>query len=484
MNVLFVSAEAYPFAKVGGLADVVGSLPGALRNHDIDARVIMPGYGHINHEKFGINQLFSFQFTHNEGTSDIHVFSTVHNGVPFYFIQGWPYFGNEKSTYTVWDWDSPRFIFFNQATLALIWELRQRLDWFPDVVHVHDWHTGLLPFMLDQKKHDPAWGKVSTMLTIHNLAYQGEYQGGWLWKAGVPGRDHPDLVYQDLTDNLMAIAIAYSDVVTTVSPRYAVEIQYPYMGYGLDEMIRTRKEDLFGILNGLDTDVWDPATDSRINANFDADSYHTRRVQNKRTLQKKLGLEIRDNIPLIGFVSRLVWQKGPDLAIPALREVLNERDVQFVVLGTGDPYYEEPMTDLERDFSLKARSIIDFDAELAQLIYAGSDIFMMPSHFEPCGMGQMVAMRYGSLPLVRETGGLADTVNNYDNDNADHGTGFVFHWEQPDAVLGTTRWALNTYQDRPAAWRRMQRRAMRQDFSWYTSAQQYIDLYRKIIERK
>lgn len=483
MNVLFVSAEAYPFAKVGGLADVVGSLPGALREHDIDARIVMPGYGFINHARHGIDQLFSFEFTHREGTSTIQVFSTVRNGVPIYFIQGWPYFGNEDTTYTVWDWDSPRFIFFNQATLALMWELKQRLDWFPDLVHVHDWHTGLLPFLLDEQQYVPGWGRVPTMLTIHNLAYQGEYQGGWLFKAGISGRHHPDLVYQNLTDNLLAIAIAHSDIVTTVSPRYAVEIQYPYMGYGLDGMIRTRKDDLYGILNGLDTHVWDPATDPRITANYDADTFRERRIHNKRALQNQLGLDVRDDVPLVGFVSRLVWQKGPDLAIPALRQIASDTDMQFVALGTGDPYYEEPMRDLERDFPHKIRSIIDFNGTLAQLIYAGSDIFLMPSHFEPCGMGQMVAMRYGSLPLVRETGGLADTVDNYDNGPADYGTGFVFHWEQSDAVLGTLRWAIDTYYNRPDAWQRMQRRAMRRDFSWYTSARQYIDLYRKAIER-
>lgn len=479
MNVLFVSAEAYPFAKVGGLADVVGSLPGALRKHGVDARVIMPGYGFINHEKYGINQLFSFEFTHHEGTSHIQVFSTVQNGVPFYFVQGWPYFGNEKTTYTQWDWDSPRFIFFNQTALALMWELRTRLDWFPDVVHVHDWHTGLLPFLLDEKRSDPTWGHVPTMLTIHNLAYQGDYLGGWMFKAGIPGRHHPHLVYQNLTDNMLAIAIAHSDVVTTVSPRYALEIQYPYMGYGLDGMIRTRADALHGILNGLDTDVWNPATDPRIAANYDANSVEGRRILNKRELQRRLDLPQRDDVPLVGVVSRLVWQKGMDMALPALRSLAETTDYQAVVLGTGEYDLENALWHLGHDHGGKVRAVLAYDGHLAQLIYAGSDIFLMPSHFEPCGMGQMAAMRYGSLPLVRETGGLADTVENYDNNDGHAGTGFVFQWEEASAVLGTLHWAIDTYNNRPDAWQRMQHRAMQRDFSWHTSALQYINLYRR-----
>lgn len=484
MNVLFVTAEAYPFAKVGGMADVVGSLPAALRQIGVDARVIMPGYGLISHEKHNISLLFEFQYFHHEGVADVSVYTTVRDGVPFYFIQSWPYFGNDSNVYTDWNWDSPRFIYFNQLAMAVTWELRVRLGWFPEVFHVNDWHTGLIPFLIEESRWKQEWAHVGTLLSIHNLAYQGEYQSAWMSKAGIPSRNHPHLVYQDLTDNMLAISIAYSDIVTTVSPRYAIEIQYPYMGYGLDPLIRTRVSDLYGILNGIDLGVWNPDTDPRIAANYSEATVPESRLPNKRALQRIAGFEIRDRTPVIAIISRLVWQKGIEMAVPALRQLLSETDAQFIVLGTGETDIENQLRDLERDFPTKARAYLNYDAAVAQQIYAGSDIFIMPSHFEPCGMSQMIAMRYGALPLVRETGGLADTVENFDNAEGERGTGFVFSWEESDAILNTLRWALDTYRNKPHAWNRMQRRAMRRDFSWTQSAQHYSNLYRKIIESR
>ncbi|MFW5708577.1 MAG: glycogen synthase [Chloroflexota bacterium] len=483
MNILFVSAEAVPFAKVGGMADVIGSLPSALRKHGIDARVIIPGYGLIEHHRYQISHLFSFDLTLHEGTAEVQVFTAVHQGVPFYFVQSWPFFGDEKAVYTGWDWDVPRFIAFNQLVMGVMWQLQERLGWFPDVCHVNDWHTGLLPFLIKQAaEDDPAWGKVRTLLSIHNLAYQGDRVGGYLWKAGIPARNHPELVSRGLTDNTMAIAIAYSDAVTTVSPRYATEIQYAYMGVGLDDLIRTRADDLTGILNGIDDRMWDPATDPHIHANFDSDTVLQNRQLNKRYLQRQAGLAERDDVMLIGMVSRLAWQKGFDMAIPALRHFLAGYDVQFVLLGSGDQSIEHEMWRIGKDFFWKARTYLQFDAAVAQHIYAGSDVFLMPSHFEPCGMGQMIAMRYGSLPIVRETGGLADTVENYDDAEADRGTGFVFLWEEADAVLGTLRWAQHTFQHRQHAWQRMQQRAMSRDFSWSKSAMEYIRLYKNLAK--
>ena len=484
MKVLFVSTEAAPFAKVGGMADVVGSLPQALRQLGVDARVIMPGYGFISHDKYNISHLFNFTMPHQEGNADVRVYTTVHDGVPFYFVQSWPYFGNEETVYTVWDWDSPRFTFFNQLVMAAMWQFHARTDWFPDVVHVNDWHSGLLPFLIKAYEQAPMWRGLASLLSIHNLAYQGEHVGGWLWQAGIPGRHHPELNSRGLNDNMLAIAIAYTDIVTTVSPRYAIEIQYPYMGYGLDDLIRTRVADLYGILNGIDTELWNPATDPALHSNFDVDSFITRRPPNKRALQSRLGLPERANVPVIGAVSRLVSQKGFDLALPALRRLLLDTDAQFILLGTGEPELEEGMRRLCGDFNWRARCLLQYDAAVAQHIYAGSDLFLMPSHFEPCGMSQMIAMRYGSLPLVRETGGLADTVDNYDNLDGERGTGFLFNWQQPDAVLGTLRWALDVYNRRPDAWQRMQRNAMQRDFSWDASARRYIDLYEKAVLKR
>lgn len=484
MNVLFVSAEAAPFAKVGGMADVVGSLPAALKKVGVDARVIMPHYGFINDEKFKIVPAFDFEFPRATGVTDVHVFKSVQDGVVFYLVQGWPFFGPESTVYTEWVWDVPRFTFFNQVAMAVAWEIRQRESWFPDVFHVNDWHTGLIPFLLDIIKSDPVWGQVASVLSIHNMAYQGEHIGGWMWQLGIPGRNHPELLWRGLSDNMLAIAIAYSNMVSTVSPRYAVEIQYPYMGYGLDDLVRARSNDLVGILNGLDMDLWNPATDKMIVSNYNADNFIEQRPPNKRQLQLDAGLDAREDVMVIGVVSRLVAQKGFDLALPALRRLLAESDVQFVLLGAGEPELDYQFWRLGKDFPWRAKIYQGYNAAVAQRIYAGCDVFLMPSHFEPCGIGQMIAMRYGALPLVRETGGLADTVQNYDNGAADWGTGFVFNWETPDAVLGTIHWALDTYHRKRDAWQRMQRRSMQMDLSWENSAHKYVDLYHNALNKR
>ena len=484
MNVLLISAEADPFAKVGGLADVVGSLPKALRKLGMDARVLMPYYQFIDPNRFGIEAFFSFKLTRPTGTTGVDILQATHEGVPVYFLRGWPYFGEERAVYSNWDMDVPRFVFFCQAAIGMIDALLENGGWFPDVVHVNDWHTGLIPFLIEQKRQsDPRWAGVGTMIGIHNMAYQGEHVGGWLWELGVPGRSHPELVRQGLTDNMLAMGIAYSDVVTTVSPRYAIEIQYPYMGYGLDTLIRTRADDLYGILNGIDYDVWNPETDPLIVHNFNADNFVEKRPPNKRELQIESKLAVREDVPLIGMVTRLVWQKGIDLALPAMRRLLAGHDVQFVALGSGEPEYNSQLFRLGADFHWKASANIGFNAAVAQRIYAGCDLFLMPSHYEPCGIGQMNAMRYGALPVVRETGGLADSVTNYDNADADVGTGFMFAWEEVDAVYNTLIWAIETYQRRPDAWRRMQARALRTDFSWRRSAQEYEMLYQKAAQR-
>jgi starch synthase len=446
---------------------------------------MMPFYGFIPYGKHRLSHLFTFPFTHHSGTSDVRVHTTVLDGVPYYLLQVWPYFGEEGEVYGGWDWDTPRYILFNQVVLAAAWELRQRLGWFPDVFHAHDWHTGLIPFLVSESRSRVEWQNVRTMLTIHNIAYQGEHAGGFLFNAGIPRRYQPDLVYQNLTDNLLGIGIAYANTITTVSPRYAVEIHYPYMGFGLDGLIRARTSGVYGILNGLDMTRYDPATDRNLVSNFSVDDAAEGRLLNKRQLQKESGLDVRDDVPLIGFVNRIDKQKGLDLALPALRRILLSTDMQFVGLGKAaeqagqeEQSLEYDMMRLGQDFSWRAKTYIEFNPRLAQLIYGGCDIFLMPSHYEPCGTGQMIAMRYGALPLVRETGGLADTVDNYDNGNGDYGTGFMFNWTETQALLNTIRWALDTYHGKKDAWRRMQARAMQIDFSWDKSALAYIDLYK------
>ncbi len=479
MRVLLASAEAAPLAKVGGLADVVGSLPAALNRKGVDARVIIPGYGFIDHLQYKVEPLLSFEFHHRMGANPVDLFCCQNDGITFYMLQSPPYFGLEGDVYSNWTWDLERFIYFNQALMACLSQMYEERHWFPDVVHVNDWHTSLLPFLTRDHGDDERWSKLATVISIHNIAYQGKDAGGFLWQAGIHGRHHPELTQLGLTDNLLAIGIAYSDMISTVSPRYALEIQYPYAGYELAPLIANRREDLRGILNGLDVDRWNPASDPALIANFNAEDFVSMRPFNKRHLQSYAHLPVRSEAPMVGIVSRLAAQKGFNLALPALRNILAARDMQLVVLGTGEANLEYAFWQLDQDFGDRARSFLQFDGALAQQIYAGCDIFLMPSHFEPCGIGQMMAMRYGALPLVRETGGLADTVMNYDNADGDVGTGFVFQWQEAQAVEGTLNWALDVYSEKPNAWRRMQQRGMRADFAWTKSAGEYIELYER-----
>ena len=485
MNILFPTAEAAPFAKVGGLGDVIaaGSLPTALRELDIDARVILPLYGTIDRSRFNIKPIFNFPFYRRTGTTYISIHYTEWENVPFYFIEALPFFGVEQSVYLGWHQDMPRYIFFNQVAMAAAWELKQREGWFPDIFHVNDWHTGLIPFFVRNSQSQTDWANLRTMMTIHNMAHQGNYAGGWLWELGVAGRNDEQLLSLGLGDNMLGIGIKYADYVTTVSPRHADEIQYAYMGYGLEDLIRdkTYSDKLYGVLNGIDVVKFDPETDPHIPQNFTPKDFQKRRQENKKQLQSFAELTEDPSIPIMGIVSRLVWQKGMELAVPAIRQILSEQNVQFIALGTGDPDLSAQLWQISQEFPDKARVFIQYDNAIAQRIYAGSDMFIMPSHYEPCGIGQMIAMRYGSLPIVRETGGLADTVENFDNEEGAAGTGFVFQWEEISALTNTIRWALNTYREKPEAWQKMQKRAMEQDFSWKRSAQIYHDLYQKLM---
>ena len=485
MKILLTSAEVDPFAKVGGLADVAGSLPISLKQLGVDVRVLMPHYGFIDTQRFDIRPLFSFPYLHRTGVYQIEISEAELQDVKVYFLRAPWFFGEEPAVYGDWNFDMARFTFFNQAIIAFMLEMEQRHRWLPDVVHANDWHTALTPFLIDeQRKKTSSWARIGTMISIHNIAYQGDNCGGWCWNHGVPEREHPELVARGLTNNMLATAFVHSDIITTVSPRYAVEIQFAYQGYGLDELLRTRTLDLYGILNGIDTTAWNPATDTHLISRYDDETFVEARTPNKRQLQIDAGLTVREDIPLIGMVSRLVWQKGIDLMLPALRHLLEQFDVQFVGLGTGEKHYNDEFYQFGSDFQWKARTFVGFHATTANRIYAGCDLFLMPSHYEPCGIGQMIAMRYGALPVVRETGGLADTVTNFDDDAADQGTGFIFQAEDVDAVYNTLVWAIDTYRDKRAAWQRMQERAMRMDFSWERSAREYISLYDKIVERR
>lgn len=489
MRVLFIAAEAAPFAKAGGLGDVVGSLPGALRKLGIDARVLMPHYGMIHNEAFDITHLFSFQFHRPMGTADVNISKTVYQEVPIYFLHSWPFF-SEPYHYTDNDWDVERFIFFAQAALGAVWEMANGADpeagrWWPDLIHFHDWHTGLGPFLLYSSRFEPGWNQVASLLTIHNMGYAGKMAGLWLDTLGILPREHPTLEAIHGTGDLLPIGLAYADKLNTVSPNHAVELHYAHFSKGLEPLIWQRDEDFTGILNGIDVERYDPATSEYLFTNFDADNFRTKRIENKRGLQDLLGLPVRDEVPLLGIVTRLTEQKGIDLAIDALHQLCAEDDdLQVVVLGSGDHELEHALWSLRNTFHWKVSIHTYFDEILAQRIYAGNDLFLMPSRYEPCGMAQMIALRYGSLPVARQTGGLVDTVHNFDNADAEVGTGFTFLWETPEAIVGTIRWAMDTYRNRRAAFERMQERGMRYDWSWQASAKQYIALYQAAIDKK
>jgi starch synthase len=489
MNVLFASAEAVPFAKAGGLADVVGALPKYLRKQGVDARVIMPLYGMIDRAAYRVETVATFQFSRHQGTADVRLSYTEYDGVPFYFVATWPFFGEGGHLYTQWEWDVPRFIAFNELILSVAYQLGVgaggRAPWFPDVLHLHDWHTGLAPFLVAYGRRDQWWAKMGTVITIHNMGYQGPHASPFLFQAGIPPREMLESFDPGKGDNLLAIGLGYSDMITAVSPRYATEIQYPRFGEGLEGLVGRRAYfgDVVGILNGLDTERWNPATDRALMHHFDVDTFTQLRHRNKIALQSQMALPVRPDVPMIGIVSRLTEQKGFDLAIPALSQLLSEQDIQVMALGSGEPALENSLWALENNFRDKARSYVGFEPTLAQRIYASCDLFLMPSRYEPCGTGQMMALRYGALPVVRETGGLADTVQSYDDGPADYGTGFVFLWEQPDAVLNTLRWALDTYRQRPEAFRRMQRRGMEIDFGWERSAREYIRVYERALAK-
>lgn len=486
MRVLFVSAEMKPFAKTGGLGDVVADLPRALRDEGVDARVLMPLYGPVK-ANFGdrLTEAFRFHFTRAPGTAAITIHTTEHFGVPVYFLESWPFFGVGDTIYTDTNWDRKRFVFFAQAVLATAWQLREGWhngeSWFPDVLHVHDWHTALVPFLVHEARFGTGWEGVATVLTIHNMGYQGWESGGELAHAAIPTRYDPTLGSMGKSDNLLGIGIAYAQKLNTVSPRHARELRYPRFGEGLEGLIWAREADFVGILNGIDTVRVNPANDPHVPHPYGVATFRTERPKNKAALQTAVGLPQKPDAPVLGIISRLVAQKGMDFAIPALRHLLRHSDIQVIVLGAGEPDIEHAMRSLEWEFGTKARAVIDFRPDLAALMYAGCDLMLVPSRYEPCGLTQLFAMRYGSLPVVRETGGLADTVENYDDAAADRGTGFVFLFEEPDPFRYTLEWAINTYHNRRDAFERMQERAMQVECSWDQPVQQYITLYEEAL---
>lgn len=466
-----ISSEVAPFAKTGGLGDVLGALPQALGKLGNDVRVVMPKYGCISSE-FTEQMRFLFYLYVPLGWRSKYcgVFSLERNGVTYYFIDNEYYFG-DKYLYK-WN-DLERFAFFDKAAL----EILRKLDFRPHIVHCHDWQTGMVPVILEAYyKRDEFFCGIKTVFTIHNLKYQGIYSID-------AAADFFSLDSSYFTDdklefhgcaNLLKAGIVYSNIVTTVSPTYAGEIKTPLGGEGLDGLLSARDNSLYGILNGIDYDEYNPKTDKYIFANYDTGSCIEGKRKNKTELQKLLGLPVDGDKVMIGLVSRLVDQKGLDIIANAMSELMS-MDLQFAVLGTGEEKYENMFKHNAWCNPDKVSANITFSNELAHRIYAAADLFLMPSLFEPCGLGQLIAMSYGTIPIVRETGGLKDTVTSY-NEFTGEGNGFSFYPAESHDMIYTVRRAISFFSDKQV-WTKLVKNAMKEDFSWTESAKKYEKLY-------
>jgi len=485
-NVLFASAEVSPLAKVGGLADVVGALPTALEHHDITVRIIMPKYDVIDGKEFPM-KLITEKLTVKLGAGDemVDLYTTTlpHSKVIVYLIDAPKYFGHgsvyfEKKVFVEGLSEVDRFAFFSKAVVDLL----PSLDWPVRIVHCHDWHTGLMPALLKIKATGDKKAAIpKTAFTIHNLGNQGKWTAMDIFKfLGLDDQSSPSFSlineYGDL--NLMEQGIVAADVVNTVSPTYAQEILTPTYGAGLQDQLQKRQDEgkLYGILNGIDIDRFNPSNDPALVEKYSLKD-PAGKAANKESLQQWAGLTVDESIPVIGFIGRLIDQKGFDL-IPPIADELFKRDVQLIILGTGIKNHESFARQLASDFPDKVRVEIGFDAKLAQLIYSGSDMFLMPSRFEPCGLGQMIAMRYGTPPIVRATGGLSDTVN--DVKDAD-GTGFVFARPESLELLSAIERAMELFGNKQQ-WRQLIQNNMRQDFSWNHSSRQYVKMYQSLVQ--
>ena len=466
MKVCFIAAEAAPFVKVGGLGDVIGSLPKALRELGVDARVILPLYSSIDRERFGLKykayQFVDLGWRH----SYCGIFETEVDGVPCYFVDNEQYF-NRDSIYGQID-DGERFAFFSKAAL----EILPALDFKPDVVNVNDWHTALSVIYLDVLKSREAefYKDMKSVLSIHNIEFQGRfnpYEMGNLF--GLENKYFDALIYNgDL--NLLKGAIQLADRVNTVSETYAREILDPYFSYGLDKILTVEQGKLRGILNGIDVDKFNPKTDPMIPVNYDLKTFEDK-VQNKLAFQKEMDLEVNADIPLIGMVTRLTHQKGIDL-------ILQATGAQLVILGTGDAHYESALRSLEHYRHDRVRSILLFSNEMSAKIYAASDLFLMPSKTEPCGLSQLISMRYGTVPVVHRVGGLRDTVIPF---TGVEGNGFTFESFQAGDMMDAIYRAVTCFYQSPDEWKQIIKNNLQKDVSWEQSAKKYLDLYHEVV---
>ena len=479
-NILIVASEAIPYMKTGGLADVAGSLPKYFDKSRYDVRVIMPKYKCMSEEFLPqLKFVCHFYVNLNWRKQYAGIFKAEYDGVIYYFVDNEFYFAGDQPYNNIYE-DVEKFAYFSKAVL----EALPIIDFAPDVIHCNDWQTGLLPvFLKTVYGSDNFYAGIKTIFTIHNLKFQGR------WKireiadiTGLPEHifNSGELEFYGEANYLKG-GIVYADEVTTVSPTYADEICTPEGGEGLDGLMLERRRHLSGILNGIDYDVYNPMTDQYIKKHFSIKDM-SGKLMNKRQLQENHGLKVDNDVMLIGIVSRLTDQKGFDLVAYMMDEMLSTMDVQFVVLGTGENQYEGMFHYFQNKYPDKLSAYIGYSEEKAHEIYAACDAFLMPSLFEPCGLSQMMAMRYGTLPIVRETGGLKDTVEPY-NEYENKGTGFSFADYNAHDMLHVIKYANDVFKNHKDRWQEMMVRAMQEDFSWNASARKYEKLYDKLSHK-
>ncbi len=477
MKILFASSEVAPFIKTGGLADVAGSLPQALAAAGHEVKVILPLYEGID-EDWRAKMTFLKYFNVTLSWRHVYcgVFELKRAGVTYWFVDNEFYF-KRWQLYGHFD-DCERFAYFSRAVI----EIPGQLDWSPDVIHCNDWQTALVPvYLLEEKYRIPQLANTKTVFTIHNIEYQGRYGDQVL--QDVIGLDksyfNEGMLAYFGDVNLMKGAILASNFVTTVSPTYAQELRTPFYAHGLDGVINQQSGKLEGILNGIDTALYDPKTMPGLAANFDLKTLDTGKAKCKQALQRAVGLAEDPDVPLIACVSRLVGHKGFSLVADALHQIM-EQNVQMVVLGTGDWQYEEAFRNAQAQYPGRFSAQLTYSGPLSNTIYAGADLFLMPSVSEPCGLSQMIAMRFGTVPIVRETGGLKDTVLPY-NKFTGEGRGFTFANINAGDMLWVIREAVDLYHADKKAWRALQTADMTADFTWSHSAQEYISIYQRIM---
>jgi starch synthase len=480
MRILFAASEAAPFAKTGGLADVAGSLPPALAALGHDVRVVIPRYQCVDPGKFDLKHIATFYvpFASWKERCDI-LEGRMGKQVTVYFINKDIYFDRPelyRTAHADYQDNAERFTFFSRAVV----ELCRALDFSPEIVHCNDWQTGLVPFYLRMLHREGApLAHAKSVFTVHNLGYQGVF---WHWDMRFIGLGWDVFTPEGLEFwgkiNFLKAGLVYSDIITTVSRTYSREIQTPEFGHGLDGVLAKRAADLYGIVNGIDYAEWDPARDAAIAQKFSAARPAGKAVC-KQDILRRTGLSPSD-APLIGMVTRLAEQKGLDILAEALPEIM-AMGMRMIILGTGEEKYHVILADAARRYPDQMRLLLRYDDTLAKSIYAGCDMFLMPSRYEPCGLGQMIALRYGTVPIVRKTGGLTDTVRDY-NRKTGRGTGFVFDDYSAGALVECLRRARSLYRD-PGKWKRLIQAGMKQDFSWERSAKEYVKVYRKALRK-